>query len=165
VVDLLRPSVFVPETKRVAELLREMQGQQFHMAIVVDEYGGVAGLVTLEDLIEELVGEIVDEFDREEPMVEPLQGGGVRVNARMPVDEVNELVNGSLPEGDWDTVGGLVFSLLGHVPVEGETAEWDGFRLRAERVQGRRIGRVRIEPVGPAAAGDRQPLSRQTHDR
>jgi putative hemolysin len=144
--SLVRSAHFVPETKRAAELLPEMQAQHFHMAIVVDEYGGTAGLVTLEDLIEELVGEIVDEFDREEPMIEPLPDGGVRVNARMPIDEVNDLVHADLPEGDWDTIGGLMFHLLGHIPHEGETVEADGQVLRAERVQGRRIGRVRISP-------------------
>jgi CBS domain containing-hemolysin-like protein len=142
---LVRPAHFTPETKRVAELLPEMQAEQFHMAIVVDEYGSTAGLVTLEDLIEELVGEIVDEFDREEPMIEPLSGGAVRVNARMSIDEVNDLLHADLPEGDWDTIGGLMFHLLGHIPVEGESAETDGYQLRAERVKGRRIGRVRID--------------------
>jgi CBS domain containing-hemolysin-like protein len=142
--ELLRDPIFVPETKRIAELLPEMQREQFHIAIVVDEYGGTAGLVTLEDLIEELVGEIVDEYDREEPMIEPLPGGSVRVNARMPVDELNELLHAELPEGDWNTIGGLMFHLLGHVPIEGETIVADGHVLRAERVQGRRIGRVHI---------------------
>jgi CBS domain containing-hemolysin-like protein len=141
---LLRPATFVPETKRVSELLREMQARQRHMAIVVDEYGGTAGLVTLEDLIEELVGEIIDEFDVEDPMLEPLPNGDWRVNARMALDEVNELLRLDLPEGDWDTVGGLVFNMLGHVPSEGEAVEIDGSVLRAERVNGRRIGRVRI---------------------
>ena len=148
--NLLRPARFLPETKRVAELLREMQAEQFHMAIVIDEYGSTAGLVTLEDLIEELVGEIVDEFDVEDPMLEPLDGGDVRVNARMPLDELNEILGLALPEGDWDTVGGLVFNMLGHVPSEGETVEIDGHRLRAERVQGRRIGRIRITPRADA---------------
>jgi putative hemolysin len=143
---LAREPLFVPETKRVAELLREMQNEKRHLAIVVDEYGGTAGLVTLEDLIEELIGEIQDEFDFEEPLVEPLPDGSIRVSARMPVDEVNELIGGELPEGDWDTIGGLVFNLLGHVPTEGETAECDGRLLRSEKVQGRRIGRVRISP-------------------
>jgi CBS domain containing-hemolysin-like protein len=154
VAELLRPVHFVPETKKVAELLREMQAEQFHMALVIDEYGGTAGLVTLEDLIEELVGEIVDEFDREEPTVEPLAGGSVRVNARMAVDEVNELLHADLPEGDWDTVGGLLLDRLGRVAVEGDTAEVGGFVLRAERVKGRRIGRVHIEaaPAGESAA-------------
>ena len=155
--SVLRPAHFVPESKRVAALLREMQADQFHIAVVVDEYGAAAGLVTLEDLIEELVGEIVDEFDVEDPMVEPLAGGNLRVNARLPVDELCELLDADLPEGDWDTVGGLVFDLLGHVPVEGESVEVDGFRMRAEKVTGRRIGRVRIERLAPVEAESVEP--------
>jgi len=151
---IMREAKFTPESKRVSELMREMQAGKFHMAIVVDEFGGTAGLVTLEDLIEELVGEITDEYDVEEVPSERLADGTVVVNARMPVDEVNELLGtDELPEGDeWDTVGGLLYSLLGHVPVEGETAEVDGHCLVAERVQGRRIGRVRISPVGAGRA-------------
>ena len=144
---LARPAHFVPETKRVAELMREMQKEKFHIAIAVDEYGGTAGLVTLEDLIEELVGEIVDEFDVEEPSMEPLPGGALRVDARMAIGELNDLLHTEMPAGDWDTVGGLVFNLLGHVPVEGESVEADGHRLVAEKIQGRRIGRVRIVPL------------------
>ncbi len=157
--ELLRPARYVPETKKVAELLREMQSEQFHIAIVIDEYGGTAGLVTLEDVIEELVGEIQDEFDVEEPLVEPAAGGGVRVHARMAVDEVNSLLDSDLPEGDWDSVGGLLYQLLEHVPWEGESVEIDNYRLSAEKVQGRRIGRVRITPLPrdeaerPAEAG------------
>ena len=145
--ELVREPHFVPETKRVSELMREMQADKFHIAIALDEYGGTAGLVTLEDLIEELVGEIVDEFDVEEPLIEPLANGGYRVDARMPIDEVNDLLHAELPKGDWDTIGGLVFTLLGHVPTEGEAVEVDGHRLMAEKVQGRRIGRVRIAKV------------------
>ncbi|MFN2505538.1 MAG: transporter associated domain-containing protein, partial [Acidimicrobiales bacterium] len=118
--------------------------------------GGTAGLVTLEDLIEELVGEIVDEYDVEEPPVEPMPDGGVRVNARMPIDELNELLDAKFPEGDYDTVGGLVYYLLGHVPAEGETVDYDGHRLHAEKVQGRRIGRVRVTPL---SAPEDQPPS------
>ena len=129
--------------------MREMQAEKRHMAVVVDEYGGTAGLVTLEDLIEELVGEIVDEFDVEDPLLEPLANGDVRVNARLSLDEANELLHLDLPTGDWDTVGGLVFNTLGHVPREGETVDIDGHRLRAERVAGRRIGRVRITRAVP----------------
>ncbi len=148
IAEMLRPARVVPETKKVSELLREMQTEQFHIAIVIDEYGGTAGLVTLEDVIEELVGEIQDEFDVEEPMVEPATGGGIRVHARMAVDEVNALLDADLPEeGDWDSVGGLVYHLLGHVPAEGESVKVEGYRLSAEKVQGRRIGRVRITPV------------------
>lgn len=145
--DHVRQARFVPEQQRVSSLLPEMQSEQFHMAIVIDEYGGVAGLVTLEDLIEELVGEIVDEFDVEDPMAEPLPGGAYRVNARMPLDEVNDLLEADLPEGDWDTVGGLVFGTLGHVPVEGEAVDLGTHRLTAARVQGRRIGMVRIDRI------------------
>jgi CBS domain containing-hemolysin-like protein len=151
---LLRPAVYVPETKKVPALLRQMQDERFHIAIVIDEYGGTAGMVTLEDLIEELVGEIRDEFDVEEPMMEPLPGGAVRVNARMAVDEVNDLVDITIPEGDWDTVGGFFYSQLGRVPAEGETVDFDGHELRAERVQGRRIGRVRITPATGAVTAD-----------
>jgi CBS domain containing-hemolysin-like protein len=155
--ELARQAHFVPETKGVADLLREMQKQRFHMAIVIDEYGGTAGLVTLEDIIEELLGEIVDEFDVEDAMIEPLPGGDYRVNARMAVDEVNDLLRAQLPEGDWDTIGGLLLARLGHVPVEGESVEVDGWELTAQRVVGRRIGRIRIhrvhafDPAPPAA--------------
>jgi putative hemolysin len=142
--DHLREAHFVPETKRVADMMREMQQQTFHLAVVVDEFGGTAGLVTLEDLIEELVGEIVDEFDVEEQPFERLEGGDLSVSARLPVDEVNEMIEGRLPTGPWDTVGGLVFDLLGHVPEAGEEVTVDGLRLVADRVNGRRIERVRI---------------------
>jgi putative hemolysin len=144
---LMREATFVPETKRVAELLREMQTAKFHMAVVIDEYGGTAGLVTLEDLIEELVGEIVDEFDVEDARVEPLPGGQVRVNGRLSIDDANDVLGVELPEGDWDTVGGLVFSKLGKVAEVGDTVRVSGAELRVDRVQGRRIVRVRITPV------------------
>ena len=149
--DHLRPAHFVPETKRVADLMREMQSDKYHLAVVINEYGGTAGLVTLEDLIEELVGEIVDEFDVEEAPVEELAGGGLRVSARLPVDEVNELLDVKLPTGTWDTVGGLVFDLLGHVPVAGEVVTSEGLTLEVTRVTGRRIEQVTIEPVATPA--------------
>ena len=140
-----RRPFFVPETKHISDLMSDMKVRKAHMAIVIDEYGGTAGLVTLEDLIEELVGEIVDEFDHEDAMVERLPGGALRVQARMSIDEVSSLVGTDLPEGDWDTIGGLMFHLLGHVPFEGESVVEGAFRLRAEQVKGRRIGMVRIE--------------------
>jgi Mg2+/Co2+ transporter CorC len=153
VAELLRAATFVPETKRLPQLLREMQQRKFHMAIVVDEYGGTAGLLTLEDIVEELVGEIVDEYDVEDPMIEPLPGGDALVRGRTSLDEINDLLDANLPEGDWDTVGGLIYSRLGHVPVEGETLDLDGWRLTAQRIQGRRIGRVRIARLGPEPDG------------
>ncbi len=140
----LRPAVFVPEQKRVAELLREMQAKQFHMAIVIDEHGGTAGLVTLEDLLEEIVGEITDEYDVEGPSVEHLPDGTLRVPGRCSIDDLSEELDMELPDTEWDTVGGLVFNLLGHVPEEGEAVGFQGLEFRTERVQGRRIVSVVI---------------------
>ncbi len=142
---LARAARAVPETKPVAELLREMQADQFHMAVVIDEYGGTAGLVTLEDLIEELVGEIVDEFDMEDARIEPVAGGGVRVSGSLTIDDANDLIDIALPEGEFDTVSGLLLARLGRMAVVGDVAECDGAQLTVERVQGRRIMRVRIE--------------------
>jgi CBS domain containing-hemolysin-like protein len=154
--DLARPAHFVPESKRVAELLREMQEQKFHVALVTDEYGSVSGLVTLEDLLEELVGEIADEYDREEPQMEPVDERTYRVNGRLSIDDVNELLDVELPQDEWDTVGGLVYGLLGAVPKQGDTVEFDDLTFTAERVLGRRISKVLIarrrseEPVESA---------------
>jgi CBS domain containing-hemolysin-like protein len=145
----VRPAHFVPETKRVARLMREMQELKYHQAIVVDEYGGTAGVVTLEDLIEELVGEIVDEYDIEEAPVQPLENGAYSVSARLAVDELDELFDRHLPKGEWDTVGGLLFNLLGRIPAEGESVDVDGLTLVAERVEGNRVGRIRIIPIDP----------------
>lgn len=142
-----RRPFFVPETKRIAELLGEMRSRKSHIAVVVDEYGGTAGIVTMEDLIEELVGEISDEYDVDDAMVQHLPGGSVRLRARMSIDEASEVLGVELPDGDWDTLGGLMFHLLGHVPFEGESVVHDGFRLRAEQVKGRRIGAVRFERI------------------
>ena len=151
--ETLRPAHFVPESKRVAELLREMQTKRFHMAIVVDEYGGTAGLVTMEDLLEEIVGEITDEYDPPEPVIERMAGGALRAPGRTPIDEVNELLDVDLPQDEWDTVGGLVFNTLGHVPTEGECLHVDGLEFCAERVQGRRIVSVIITRL-PAPVGE-----------
>ncbi len=153
VAELARPATFVPETKRVSELLPEMQDEKFHMAIVVDEYGGTAGLVTLEDLIEELVGEIVDEYDMEDARVEPLPGGGLRVAGGLSIDDANDVLDPPLPEGDWDTVAGLVFSELGRIGMVGDVVEVAGYRLLVDKVQGRRISRVRVSRLEPAEEG------------
>jgi CBS domain containing-hemolysin-like protein len=159
----VREAHFVPETKRVSRLMREMQALQYHLAIVVDEYGGTAGLVTLEDLIEELIGEIVDEYDVEEPPVEHLGDGELSVTGRLDVDELGELVHAELPEGDWDTVGGLFINLLGRVPGEGESVVAGGMRLVAEKVQGNRIGRIRVMSLSAPfeqGAGQGAPVGR-----
>ncbi|MDX1620789.1 MAG: hemolysin family protein [Nitriliruptorales bacterium] len=140
--DLIREPTFVPETKRVDDLLRTLQERTVHLAIVVDEYGAMVGLVTIEDILEEIVGEIVDEHDHEAPLIEMLDDGHVRVDARLPVDELNELMDTELPDEDWDTVGGLVLGTLGRVPAEGETLDIDGLHIFTERVQGRRVSKV-----------------------
>jgi putative hemolysin len=147
----LREAVFVPEQKRVAELLREMQTQKFHMAIVIDEYGGTSGIVTLEDLLEEIVGDITDEYDLEEPTVEHLPGGALRVPGGTSIDDVNDELGIDLPDTEWDTVGGLVFNLLGHVPEEGECVRFQGLEFCTERVKGRRIVSVHIRRVADDA--------------
>jgi len=148
-----RPS-FVPETKKAGDLLREMQAGRQHLAIVIDEYGGTAGLVTLEDLVEELVGEIVDEFDHVEPLFEPLAGGELLVHGRMPVDQVNDLLGVELDDGGSDTIGGLIFNILGHVPEVGDTVDNGSIRFRVERLEGRRITRVRLSPRSAPSGAD-----------
>lgn len=135
---LLRSPVFVPESKPVDELLREMQQGAFHMAMVVDEYGGIAGLVTMEDALEEIVGELTDEHDRSAPEVEEVEDGVFRVPARMPVDELGELFDLTLDDDEVDTVGGLLAKALGKVPLAGSSAQVGGLDLTAERVEGRR---------------------------
>lgn len=152
--DLVRPATFVPETKRVDALLRELRDDAVHQAIVVDEYGAVTGLVTIEDALEEIVGEIVDEHDDEEDRVVRLPGGALRVDARLSVDDLDDLLGTELPDEDWDTVGGLVFGLLGHVPDIGESVTLDGLRFTCERVQGRRVERVRVDHLPAEIAED-----------
>ncbi len=147
--EIVRPAHFVPESKKVSELLREMQQKKFHLAMVSDEHGSVSGLVTLEDLLEELVGEITDEYDREEPQVEPVADGSFRVNGRLPIDELNELLDVDLPQEEWDTVAGFMLGLLGAIPTEGEEVRYDNLSFKAEKVQGRRIEKVLIRRVEP----------------
>ncbi|MEX1163700.1 MAG: hemolysin family protein [Nitriliruptor sp.] len=143
-IDLIRHPTFVPETKRCDELLRELQETTVHLAMVVDEYGDLVGIVTIEDLLEEIVGEIVDEHDHEDPLVDPLDSGGWRVDARLGVDDLNQLLGTDLPEEGWDTVGGLIFGTLGRVPVQDERIDLDGVQLTVESLQGRRVSKVLV---------------------
>jgi CBS domain containing-hemolysin-like protein len=147
--SVMRPAVFVPESKPVDELLREMQAQQTHIAIVVDEYGGTAGLVTIEDVLEEIVGEITDEYDVEVPLVEDLLDGALRVSARLHVDELAERFGVDLADDDVDTVGGLLAKHLGRVPIPGAQVHVGGLELTAEGTQGRRnrLGTVVVRRV------------------
>jgi CBS domain containing-hemolysin-like protein len=147
--SVMRPAVFVPESKPVDELLREMQAAQTHIAIVVDEYGGTAGLVTIEDVLEEIVGEITDEYDVEQALVEELPDGGLRVSTRLHVDELADRLGIELEDGDVDTVGGLLAKHLGRVPIPGAQVWVQGIELTAESAHGRRnrIGTVLVRRV------------------
>ncbi|HET7530597.1 MAG TPA: hemolysin family protein [Mycobacteriales bacterium] len=150
--EVMRPPYFVPESKPVDELLREMQARQVHVAVVIDEYGGTAGLVTIEDILEEIVGEIADEYDREVPRTETLDDGAVRVNVRLPVDDVEEMFDVRFELEDVETVGGLLGAVLGRVPIPGATATLQGLTFVAEGAKGRRnrIGTVLIRRVAAA---------------
>jgi CBS domain containing-hemolysin-like protein len=155
VVTVIRPASYVPDSKPVNELLRQMQAQRNHVAIVIDEYGGTAGLVTIEDILEEIVGEITDEYDNEQPPVEWLSDGSARVTARLSVTELEELFGLQVGDEDVETVAGLLAHQLGRVPIAGSTATVRGLRLTAENLAGRRnkIGTVLVErdlePAGP----------------
>ncbi len=155
VASVMRPATFVPESKPVDDLLREMQARQTHVAIVIDEYGGTAGLVTIEDILEEIVGEIADEYDRELPPVEWLDSDHARVTARLSVDELADLFGVRIEARDVETVGGLLAQQIGRVPIAGSTATVAGLRLTAESLAGRR-NRISTVKVDRIRAGDRQ---------
>src|SRR3954451_2773302 len=155
--EVMRPAYWVPESKPVDALLSEMQANRQHIAVVVDEYGGTAGLVTIEDVLEEIVGEITDEYDEEEIESETLEDGSVRVSSRYPVDDLDELFGFEVEEEDVDSVGGLMAKHLGRVPIPGSGVEAHGLRFEAEAASGRRnkIGTVLISRVEPDA-GDQE---------
>ena len=157
--DAMREPVFVPESKPVDDLLREMQAELGHIAVVVDEYGGTAGLVTMEDVLEEIVGEIQDEYDREAPTVEELGGSARRITARYDVEDLEELYGVELPKEDVETVGGLLAKLLGRVPIPGATVEVCGLVLVAESAKGRRnrIGTVLVRRADDDPLPDQLP--------
>ena len=144
--EVMRAPYFIPESKPIDELLREMQARQVHVAIVIDEYGGTAGLVTIEDILEEIVGEIADEYDRETPRIEELEDGSTRVHVRLPIDDVEELYGVTFDLEDVETVGGLLASTLGRVPIPGATVTLQGLTFAAEGAKGRRnqVGSVLI---------------------
>ena len=145
--DIMRPALFVPESQAVDDLLNELQRRRVHMAIVLDEYGGTAGLVTIEDLLEEIVGEIQDEFDEEEPMKVILRDGEAILDGRADIDEMGELVDPPLELEDgeeYDTVGGFVYHRIGRVPVVGDTVAVNPFTITVIKVTGRRVGKVRV---------------------
>ncbi len=149
--DMLRPAVFVPESKRLNVLLREFRTSRNHMAIVVDEYGGVAGLVTIEDVLEQIVGEIADEYDIEDDvMIMPRDGGEYVVKALVTLADFNTRLNSRLAHEEIDTVGGLVMSRLGHVPRRGEKIDIDNWRFEVLRADSRRVYLLKVTPVEQA---------------
>jgi CBS domain containing-hemolysin-like protein len=155
---LLRPAYFVPASKKVDILLREMQRDRIHIAVVVDEYGGTAGLVTIEDIIEEIVGDIQDEYDAEEELyVQSFGVDGYLLNARFDLYSLSKLLDAELPADDADTLGGMIYSVLGHVPDQGESIDVGGWRFTVLGLEGRRIEQVRAEPLGQSVVDEAQP--------
>jgi CBS domain containing-hemolysin-like protein len=138
-----RPAFFVPESKRLDDLLTDMRKQRVHMAIVVDEYGGTAGLVTIEDLLEEIVGEIEDEYDRVEEQIVRISDDEALLDGRVSIDDLNELFGAHVENEDYDTVGGCVFHQLGRVPAVGDVVEMTGVKLAVLSVEGHRVRRLR----------------------
>jgi magnesium and cobalt transporter len=146
--NLLRPATFVPESKRLNVLLREFRANHNHMAVVIDEYGGVAGLVTIEDVLEQIVGDIEDEHDVEEDSyVKPLPSGDFLVKALTPIDNFNEAFDTEFSDDEFDTVGGLVMSAFGHLPKRNEVTEIGEFRFRVLNADSRRIHLLRLTPI------------------
>ena len=150
--DLAREAYYVPETKRIDDLLREMQRHRIHMAIVVDEYGGSTGIVTLEDIVEEIVGEIQDEHDRTPASVDRLPDGSYLVAARTNIDELNEALDWTLPKDDYETVAGLVLATLGRIPRPGEEFQIPGYTITVMEADARRVAVVKIAPAAPSSA-------------
>jgi CBS domain containing-hemolysin-like protein len=149
ITGLIREVEVVPENKLVADLMRSMQAKKFHMVMVADEYGIIVGLATLEDCLEELVGEIVDEHDDEDLSLQTLSNGDYLVVGSMPISRLNDELELKVPEAEYDTIGGFIFGMLGHVPVQGESVDFDGWRISTETLDGRRIQQVRISAITP----------------
>jgi putative hemolysin len=151
--DLMRSAHFVPESKKAADLLKEMQQEKFHQVLVTDEYGSVTGILSLEDLLEELVGEITDEYDVAPPAIDWGPDGTAIVAGAVPVDEVNERLGLDLPEDEeYESMGGLVLHELGRVPAAGESLDVDGVRVVVDRMHGNRIERLLLERLHAAEA-------------
>ena len=153
--DIMRPALFVPESQSVDDLLHELQRRKVHMAVVLDEYGGTAGLVTIEDLLEEIVGEIQDEFDEEEPMKVEIGPGEVILDGRADIDDLTELVEPALEledDEEYDTLGGFVYHRIGRVPVVGDAVVIEPFLITVIKVSGRRVGKVRVRWTPSSAA-------------
>ena len=157
--EMMRPAYFVPETKKVDDILREMQFRRIHLATIVDEYGGTAGLITIEDILEEIVGDIRDEFDIEEPPVQRLSEDIAVVDASVALDDLNEILGLELASDDVDTLGGLIYESLGRVPSVGDVISTPSARLVVEEVDGTRINKVRVVKSVPGSAPTAAPAA------
>lgn len=150
--SLVRSPYFIPETKKISEVLKDLRDNKSHMAVVIDEYGGTAGILTLEDIIEEIIGEVMDEHDFDEKMLVEHDDGTVSVNARLAAEELEDYLGLELPEGKFESVGGFIISLLGRVPVVGERVTYRKIEIVIEAANNRKIERVRISRVDPESA-------------
>ena len=145
---IARPPYFIPETKKISEVLKDFRDNKSHMAIVIDEYGGTAGILTLEDIIEEIIGEVMDEYDAEQKLIVEHEDGSISVNARLDVEKLEDFLQVDLPEGDFESVGGFIISLIGKVPEVNEKVIYDGIEIVIEAATSRKIDRVRIRKAG-----------------
>jgi len=160
--DTMRPPYFIPETKKISEVLNDLRDNKSHMAIVIDEYGGTAGILTLEDIIEEIIGEIMDEYDSEQQLIVEHDDGSISVNARLDVDKLEDFLQVELPEGDFESVGGFIISLIGKVPEVNETVIYDGLEIVIEAATSRKIDRARIRKISrevPQEPSEEEPES------
>lgn len=145
--DIPRKAYFIPETKDLESLLREFKIKRVHIAVVVDEYGGTSGLITIEDLIEEVFGEIEDEYDTEEQRLVPLKEGWLLVDGRLEIEELEEYLNIQVPKKNFESVGGFIFDLIGRVPKQGETIAYPGLEIKIETADDRKIEKVKIRKI------------------
>jgi len=152
--DIMRPPYFIPETKKISEVLKDLRDNKSHMAIVIDEYGGTAGILTLEDIIEEIIGEIMDEYDAEQKLIIEYEDGSISVNARLDVEKLGDFLQVDLPEGDFESVGGFIISLIGKVPEVNEKVIYDSLEIVIEAGSSRKIDRARIRKLAPGEVSD-----------
>jgi len=145
--NTMRPPYFIPETKKISEVLKDLRDNKSHMAIVIDEYGGTAGILTLEDIIEEIIGEVMDEYDSEQQLIIEHDDGSISVNARLEAGKLEDFLQVDLPEGDFESVGGFIISLIGKVPEVNEKVLYDGLEIVIEAATSRKIDRVRIRKI------------------
>lgn len=147
--EIVRPPYFIPETKKISDVLQDLRDNKSHLAIVIDEYGGTAGILTLEDIIEEIIGDVMDEYDADQKLLVEHEDGSISVNARLDVEELEDYLNVELPEGKFESVGGFVISLLGRVPSTNEQVSYHNLQMTIEAASSRKIERIRICKVSP----------------